>query len=220
MPSLPRQLTRKSDWWPHLQSDRDPNSTGLVVANDPLQRVLWTVGGNLIIGGPIELGADISVADAGWAKQEARRAEFQPGLAYWTAGGWIPRRRERVGGVRGGVEERTELGRKEVPHGLLPGGLRRGVLIGIRWCPEHKGIPGNRSRTGGQSAPAANLTTTALSGLPTPTSKAGVPCRSSLLSAPEAQGLGKELAESPVVVRAETTQQRVCSGKGQAGPPG
>ena len=32
--------------------------------------------------GPIELGADISVVDAERAELEARRAEFQPGLAY------------------------------------------------------------------------------------------------------------------------------------------
>jgi len=49
-----------------------------------------------------------------------------------------------------------------------------------------------------------------------PSSTAGVPC---LLGAPEEHGLGKEMAGSPAVVRAETAQQRVCAPEEeQAGP--
>jgi len=48
---------------------------------------------------------------------------------------------------------------------------------------------------------------------------AGVPADPNLLGAPEAQGLRKEVAGSPVMVRAETTQQRVCAPEErQAGP--
>jgi len=36
--------------------------------------------------GPTELGANISIADVGWAEQEARRADSQPGLVLWTDG--------------------------------------------------------------------------------------------------------------------------------------
>jgi len=36
-------------------------------------------------------------------------------------------RRQRGGGVHGGVEEGTELVREEGPHGILSGGIRRGV---------------------------------------------------------------------------------------------
>ena len=36
--------------------------------------------------GPTELGANVSVADAEWAEQEARRGDSQPGLAHWTDG--------------------------------------------------------------------------------------------------------------------------------------
>jgi len=35
---------------------------------------------------PTELGAGISIADAEWAEQEARRADSQPGLVLWTDG--------------------------------------------------------------------------------------------------------------------------------------
>jgi len=34
--------------------------------------------------GPMELGASISIADAEWPEQEARRADFQPALMLWT----------------------------------------------------------------------------------------------------------------------------------------
>jgi len=58
----------------------------------------------------------ISIVDAEWAEQEARRADSQPGhFGRWVAG------RERGCRVCGGVEEGTELGRKEGPHG----GFRR-----------------------------------------------------------------------------------------------
>jgi len=36
--------------------------------------------------GPTELGASISIADAEWAGQEARRADSQAGLVLWTDG--------------------------------------------------------------------------------------------------------------------------------------
>jgi len=36
--------------------------------------------------GPTELGAGISIADAEWAEQEARRAGSQPELVLWTDG--------------------------------------------------------------------------------------------------------------------------------------
>jgi len=36
--------------------------------------------------GPTELGANVSIADAEWAEQEARRADSQPGLVLWTDG--------------------------------------------------------------------------------------------------------------------------------------
>jgi len=36
--------------------------------------------------GPTELGASISIADAEWAKQEARWADSQPGLVLWADG--------------------------------------------------------------------------------------------------------------------------------------
>jgi len=38
--------------------------------------------------GPTELGANISIADAEWAEQEARRADSQSGLVLWTDGSW------------------------------------------------------------------------------------------------------------------------------------
>jgi len=34
--------------------------------------------------GPIELEASVSVADAGWAEDEARMADSQPGLVLWA----------------------------------------------------------------------------------------------------------------------------------------
>jgi len=36
--------------------------------------------------GPTELEAKVSIADAEWAEQEARRADGQPGLTLWTDG--------------------------------------------------------------------------------------------------------------------------------------
>jgi len=36
--------------------------------------------------GPTELGTSISIADAEWAEQEARRTDSQPGLVLWTDG--------------------------------------------------------------------------------------------------------------------------------------
>ena len=36
--------------------------------------------------GPTELEASVSIADAEWAKQEAMRADSQPGLPLWTDG--------------------------------------------------------------------------------------------------------------------------------------
>jgi len=36
--------------------------------------------------GPTELEANVSIADAEWAEQEARRADSQPGLVLWTDG--------------------------------------------------------------------------------------------------------------------------------------
>jgi len=57
--------------------------------------------------GPTELGARTSIADA---EQEARKADSQP-LNGWIAG------RERGGGVCGGMERRTELGREKAHMG-------------------------------------------------------------------------------------------------------
>jgi len=45
--------------------------------------------------GPTELGANISIADAEWAEQEAMRADSQPGLVLWTGGS-----RDENGAVR------------------------------------------------------------------------------------------------------------------------
>ena len=70
--------------------------------------------------GPTEFGANISIADAEWAEQEARRADSQPGPVLWTDGS-----RDENGAVT--VEEGTELGREERPHGILSGGIRRGA---------------------------------------------------------------------------------------------
>jgi len=36
--------------------------------------------------GPMDLETIVSIADAGWAEQEARRADSQPGLVLWTDG--------------------------------------------------------------------------------------------------------------------------------------
>jgi len=44
--------------------------------------------------GPTELGAEITVAEAAWAEQEARKADGQPGLTLWTDGS-----RDENGGV-------------------------------------------------------------------------------------------------------------------------
>jgi len=60
--------------------------------------------------GPTELGARTSIADAEWAEQEARKADSQPGVVS-ALDGWIAGR-EWGGGICGGVEERTELGRE------------------------------------------------------------------------------------------------------------
>jgi len=38
--------------------------------------------------GSTELGASISMANAEWVEQEARRADSQPGLVLWTDGAW------------------------------------------------------------------------------------------------------------------------------------
>jgi len=63
--------------------------------------------------GPTELEASVSVADAGWAEQQARRANSQPGQVLWAVE-WVAWR-ERGSGVRGGVvsvEEGKEVGRE------------------------------------------------------------------------------------------------------------
>jgi len=70
------------------------------------------------------LGANITIADAEWAEQEARGGRT-PNRG-WCSGRAVSGR-ERSGGVRGGVEEGAELGREEGLHGILPGGIRRGV---------------------------------------------------------------------------------------------
>jgi len=36
--------------------------------------------------GPTDLEANVSIADAEWAKEEAMRADSQPGLVLWTDG--------------------------------------------------------------------------------------------------------------------------------------
>ena len=77
-----------------------------------------------------EVGASISIVDAERAEQEARRANFQPGLVLWVDGG----------GVRGGVEEASELGQEEGPYGILQGGTRRRQ----NHCARPSGREGNR----------------------------------------------------------------------------
>ena len=51
--------------------------------------------------------------------------------------------RERGGGVRGDVEEGTELGREEGPHGILSGGIRYGVR---RHCARALAVAAERSK--------------------------------------------------------------------------
>jgi len=53
--------------------------------------------------GPTELDAAITVADAAWAKQEARKADGQPGLTLWTDGS-----RDENGGTGYAVVWRSE----------------------------------------------------------------------------------------------------------------
>jgi len=60
--------------------------------------------------GPTELDAAITVADAAWAEQEARKADSQPGLTLWTDGS-----RDENGGTGYAVvwrKGRTWAGRK------------------------------------------------------------------------------------------------------------
>ena len=46
----------------------------------------WVEEIHLPEDGPTELGASISITDAEWAEQEARRADSQPGLVLWADG--------------------------------------------------------------------------------------------------------------------------------------
>ena len=60
--------------------------------------------------GPTELDAAITVAEAAWAEQEARKADAQPGLTLWTDGS-----RDANGGTGYAVvwrKGRTWVGRK------------------------------------------------------------------------------------------------------------
>jgi len=43
-------------------------------------------GNYLAEDGPTELEASITIADAQWAEQEARKADAQPGVVLWTDG--------------------------------------------------------------------------------------------------------------------------------------
>jgi len=70
--------------------------------------------------GPTKPGANISIADAEWAEQEARRADSQPGQVLWTDGS------QGDNGVVGYAVVRKKA-REEGPHGILPGGIRRRV---------------------------------------------------------------------------------------------
>ena len=70
--------------------------------------------------GPTELGANVSIADAEWAEQEAQRADSQLGLVLWTDGS-----QDENGGVECAVvwmKERRWAGRK-----VHMGFFRRGV---------------------------------------------------------------------------------------------
>jgi len=57
--------------------------------------------------GPTELVANVTIADAEWAEQEARRADSQPGLVLWTDGS-----RDENGGVVVWRKGRRWAGRK------------------------------------------------------------------------------------------------------------
>jgi len=54
----------------------------------PYQATILRTGREIFLpeDGPTELGANVSIADAEWAEQEARRANSQPGLVLWTDG--------------------------------------------------------------------------------------------------------------------------------------
>jgi len=90
--------------------------------------------------GPTELDANISIADAEWAEEGARRAGSQPGLVLWTDGS-----RDDNGAV--GTRWR---GRRD---GAGPGGRPHGILSGgIRWeVPRHSAC-----LSGGSGAIQAN----------------------------------------------------------------
>ena len=66
----------------------------------------------------------ISIADAEWAEQEARRTDSQPGLLLWTDGS---RDENRALGYAVVWKKGRSWGREEGPHGILSGGIRRGV---------------------------------------------------------------------------------------------
>ena len=75
--------------------------------------------------GSTELGANISIADAEWAEQEARRADSQPGLVLWT----------------GGSRDENVTGRER--NGM------RTERWGTRWCGRRDGAgPGGRPTWG------------------------------------------------------------------------
>jgi len=166
-------------------------------------------GSHLPEDGPTELDAAVSIADAEWAEQEARKADGQPGLTLWTDGSrdengavayavawrkgrsWAGRKahmgyyqeaydaecaaiaraldvaadrakRHKLGRVRIFTDAQAAL--KRMTHDEPGPGqtcaqqarqaiaaLRKrepAVEIEIRWCPAHKGIPGNEIAVG------------------------------------------------------------------------